>query len=185
LARIWFVEYPETAYLRADALRLAHKVPQAERLALHWGMCLANFHYFQDVAAIIGRLLRLQGEFSASTVQQRLLELYSNQGTIPRATTRLIQTFRDWGVIVEAGKSHYQSHQPLAFQNKESIGFLLECALNSQKSPSLALSDLMRKPEFFPFEIESFARQAIKGHPRLHLDREGASNEVVTLRSGC
>jgi hypothetical protein len=147
-------------------------------------MCLANFRYFQDTAAIMGRLLRLQGEFSASTVQQRMLELYSNQGTIPRTTSRLIQTFRDWGVIVEAGKSRYQSHPPLAYRNKESIGFLLECALNSQKSPSWALSDVMRKPEFFPFEIESYARQAINEHPRLLLSREGASNEVVTLKPG-
>jgi hypothetical protein len=96
----------------------------------------------------------------------------------------MIQTFRDWGIIVEAGKNHYQSQHGLALQ-KETIGFLLECVLNGQKSSSWALSDVIRKPEFFPFEIESSARQAIKEHPRLHLSREGASDEVITFRSDC
>jgi hypothetical protein len=181
LARIWFVEYPQTAQMRFDALISLSQIPQVERLALHWGMCLANFRFFQDATAIIGRLLRLQGEFSAGTLSQRLLEIYSNQGTVPRSAARLIQTFRDWGVIREGKQNFYQAANQFELHSTTSIAFLLECALNNQNNTAWALPDLLRKPELFPFQLDAHARQTIQDHPRLHLSREGSSTEIITI----
>lgn len=183
LTNLWLRPFPETAHLRQDAFQLFHDILPDQRIALHWGMALANFRFFQNVAAITGRLLRLQGEFLGATLQQRLLEQYSNQGTIPRTAARVVQTFRAWNVIVETTGSRYQSAPLVPIYHQELASFLIECGISGQGGQSWSLSDALRMPELFPFDISGIGEQAIRGSPRLRISREGSNHEIVVLVS--
>jgi len=181
LARIWFVEYPQTAHLRAEALRIALEIPQSDRIALHWGMCLANFHFFSDVILIAGRLIRLQGEFTLPVVQQRLAELYSNQGTIPRSVARIIQSLREWNIIIQIADGRYQSNSLFRMTHPGLAGFLVACALQHKTQQAWLLTDVLRLPEFFPFDVASNGAQVIRASQLVNIHREGSNQEIIML----
>ncbi len=181
LARIWFVDYPETAHLRAEALRVSQEITHQERIALHWGMCLANFHFFNDAVAIAGRLIRLQSEFSLPVIQQRLLEQYSNQGTIPRSAARVFQSVRDWQTIIPLADGQYGPAIPIAIAHSGLISLLVACALQHKTQQAWPLTDVLRLPELFPFNLAHDGTQALRSSPLINIHREGSNQEILTL----
>jgi len=181
LARIWFVDYPKTAHLRTEALRIALEIAQADRIALHWGMCLANFHFFSDAVAIAGRLIRLQSEFTLLIVQQRLAELYSNQGTIPRSAARVIQSLKDWQTITQLANGRYLSATPLPLTHPGLLNFLVACSLQHKTQQTWPLNDVLRLPELFPFDLTG-GTQAIYHSPLVDVHREGSNQEILMLK---
>jgi len=182
LARIWFVEYPQTAHLRAEALRIALEISQSDRIALHWGMCLANFHFFSDAISIAGRLIRLQGEFTLPVVQQRLAELYSNQGTIPRSAARIIQSLREWNIVIQQADGRYQPNSLLSIAHPDLPGFLVACALQHKTQQAWPLTDVLRLSEFFPFDVARNGSQAMRTSKLVDVHREGSNQEILMLR---
>lgn len=181
LARIWFVNYPETAHLRAEALQMAPEVTQAERMALHWGMCLANFRFFSDAAIIAGRLIRLQGEFTLPVLQQRLLEQRSNQGTIPRSVARIIQSLKDWQVITQSADASYLSCAPLVITHTGLVDFLFAASLQHKEKQAWAMMDVLRFPELFAFDLACNGVYALRNSNLLSIQREGSNQEIITL----
>ena len=61
LLHVWTTVPDAAVPLRDDALALLRGRTGRDRLPLHWGMCLATYPFFRDVAATTGRLLALQG----------------------------------------------------------------------------------------------------------------------------
>ena len=85
LSNLWLVPYPRTQQLRQKGIELAQQVTLEERLVLHWGMALANFALFRTTTQLMGRLMRLQGDFRSQEIISRVLEQYSNANTAGRA----------------------------------------------------------------------------------------------------
>ena len=61
LMHVWVLVPDTLVPLRDDGLLLLRDRGEDSRLPLHWGMCLAGYPFFRDVAATTGRLLSLQG----------------------------------------------------------------------------------------------------------------------------
>ena len=61
LMHLWVLVPDTLVPLRDDGRALLRDTVERSRLPLHWGMCLATYPFFRDVAATTGRLLSLQG----------------------------------------------------------------------------------------------------------------------------
>jgi hypothetical protein len=181
LTRMWLTEYPTTNHLRQEAMKFTSIMSPQERLVLHWGMSTANFRFFQDTAASVGNLLRLQGEFRSSDVCRRISETYSNQGTIPRSVNRLLQTFRDWEVITSKGSNVYIISKRIPVQETSLVAWLFEVTLNRDRERQYALADLVRLAELFPFDLSNNALIAIHNSSHFNVYRYGTNLEYVSI----
>jgi len=182
LVRWWLREYPETSDLRERALQLALEMPHREWFVLHWGMALVNFPLFHAVARTIGRLLRLQGEFKRRDITQRILEIYSNVGTIPRAVARIVQSMDEWEVIKRIDEA-YKLHTVHAIDNDKALEWFVEVCVRAPGRDAWDLRDLLRSPEMFPFDIPPQAAYIARRSKYLTVQYEGSDREIVTVRA--
>ena len=72
LLRIWVSVPKNLEPLRNEGLEHLRRLPVEEHLSVHWGMTMAVYPFFGQVAETIGRLLRLQGSFAAAQAQRRI-----------------------------------------------------------------------------------------------------------------
>ena len=103
LLHVWTAVPDAVAPLRDDGLALLRGRAGRDRLPLHWGMCLATYPFFRDVAAATGRLLALQGSAGLSQVVRRMTESWGERTTVTRAVQRVVRSFVEWGALVETG----------------------------------------------------------------------------------
>ena len=181
LNNLWMRSFPETEQIRIKALELAPTLPQHRRIVLHWGMALAIFELFQQLTNNMGKLIRLQGGFSRQEVQQRMSEAYSNQGTIPRAVLRSIQSICDWNVIKETEKHTYICETKNTIKEDDLLVWLLQAALNRHKDHPVSSHEVLRLPELFPFEFIDNAQKTIRESSTFTIIREGLNQEYVIL----
>ncbi len=102
LTKVWVNPPGELSALRADGLVLLKQAPRSMRLAVHWGMVMAVYPFWSNVAAQVGRLLRLQDSVTARQVQRRMRERYGQRETVSRRARYVLRSFVDWGVIEES-----------------------------------------------------------------------------------
>ena len=91
LMHVWMAVPDVAVPLRDDALVLLRGRSGRDRLPLHWGMCLATYPFFRDVAATTGRLLNLQGEAALPQIVRRMSESWgggAEHAHACRATSR-------------------------------------------------------------------------------------------------
>jgi hypothetical protein len=191
LTRIW-IRVPEAhRALQDEALALLPRVLPEERLWLHWGMCLLAYPFFRDVAAIIGRLLALQGRFDSAQVLRRMRESWGQRTTLDRAVPRALQTLVAWGVNRElpAVRHVYEATPPRSTTNTALALWFMECVLRSilganlHNDGQLPLAELIQSPTAFPFELAAH-RVALRRSNRFEVSRQGLDLEMVTPRTG-
>jgi len=181
LAGTWLRYYPETKKLRSQALTLAPSLTEPERLVLHWGMLLVHYPFFQTTVGIMGRLLRLQGDFRSQEVRERVLEKVSNVGTAPRAVDRIIQSAKDWQVIAEKSKRYYPA-KPLVVDDIVLAGWILKAHMLSGVRESWHVPDLLRTSELFPFDLERSGLLALRQSSEFVFSTEGLDRHIVFLQ---
>lgn len=189
LLRIWVTVPEATAPLRDEALELVGRGGPPDLRPLHWGMCLATYPFFRDLAAITGRLLALQGTVALSMVSTRITERYGARSSVLRASQRVVRSMVDWGVLDETKQRGVFRAGPnievagAAASRSWVAGWLIEAALLASGRQSMRLGSLVRHPMLFPFRSRATAQDAM---PRVRLDlfREGAGQDVVGLRYG-
>ena len=103
LLHVWVLVPKEIAALRDAGLALLSGRAGRDRLPVHWGMCLATYPFFRDVAATTGRLLALQGRAALAQIVRRMTETRGTRSSVPRATQRVVRSFVDWGALTETG----------------------------------------------------------------------------------
>lgn len=183
LMHIW-VPVPKTlASLRHDGLDLIRGTVGEGKLPVHWGMCLATYPFFQDVAAITGRLLSLQTTVDLSQLIRRVEESWGARSTIPRAVQRVVRSLVDWGALTEtAHRGTFQSCQPIPLSSKNGVGiWLLEAAIVGSGRLARPLVGTIRHPMFFPFHI-TVTPQDVANSTRLELYRQGSDEDLVIIK---
>ena len=101
LMHVWVLVPDTLVPLRDDGLLLLRDRGEESRLPLHWGMCLAGYPFFRDVASTTGRLLSLQGSAALSQIVRRMTESWGTRSTVTRAVQRIVRSFVAWGVVME------------------------------------------------------------------------------------
>lgn len=182
LTNLWLREYPETSHLRSEALKLASEVDQDQFVVLHWGMALANFALFSQTVDVIGRLLRIQGDIERVTVRKRVLEAYSNQGTIPRSVDRIIQSLIDWRILESDDKKSFHIQNSIFIEDGKIFNWLVKCMVNSDPKTGIAVIDISRAQKLFPFEIGADVRKVLRQSGDFEVVRSGRNEEMVVLK---
>lgn len=186
LLRVWITVPSELESLRARGLEWLDRLPQSEHIAVHWGMVMAVYPFWGEVAAQVGRLVRLQGRAAAAQVQRRVRELYGERETVSRAARRVLRSYIDWNVLCEAGtRGVYHVGCAKAIGNVELIAWLVEATLHARSNGAAPLAELMHSPSLFPFRLEVIdAVSVARTSPHLDLYRHGLDQDLVMLRRG-
>jgi hypothetical protein len=184
LLKTWLTVPRELESLRVEGLELLKRVPRCDHLVIHWGMVMAVYPFWSDVATQAGRLLRLQRSAAAAHVQRRVREQYGERETVSRAARRVLRSFLDWGVLQETGaKGIYTSGTILSIEDTRLIAWLTEASLHAHASSSAPLRDLLSSPSLFPFQINLIqAERLVATSLRLDVLRHGLDDELIILR---
>jgi hypothetical protein len=153
LSRIW-ATVPQAPHLRDEALGLLPILLPDERLWLHWGLTLLAFPFFRDVAATVGRLLRIQSQCSVGQVTDRVIAAWGERTTLVRATQRVLRSCVDWGVLREdSARGVYQASEPCRTTTIPLRDWFVEAAVRAHNTDGLPISELVSLPENYPFVL--------------------------------
>jgi len=154
LTRVWSRIPTSDLPLRDEAFVLLHTLDQADRIWLHWGLCLLAYPFFRDVVRTVDRALRYYGSFSKREIVQQMSETWGERVTIPRAVQRVIESLNNWGVIDRGDKvGRYVYAAPLSTSNKDLEMWLLKAVLRANPKDSLPIDQIHAIPEAFPFSF--------------------------------
>jgi hypothetical protein len=184
LLKTWMTVSTDLESLCADGLELLKGSSRSDRIAIHWGMVMAAYPFWSDVAVQVGRLLRLQGSASAVQVQRRVREQYGERETVSRAARRVLRSYLDWGVLKETGVTGiYSAGTTLGIEDSRMIGWLVEASLHARDNCSAPLRDLIGNPSLFPFRIKPIPAESLAASSsRLDILRHGLDAELVIMR---
>jgi hypothetical protein len=182
LLRLWVVSDPRTDGLRLDALRRWPTCAPGERLALHWGLTMAEYPFFADVVSSIGRLLRLQPTVSLAEIVRRTKEKWGDRERVARSARHVLQSIRDWAVLKDSGSAGvYEAAPPQVELRGDLALWLLEAVLHGSGTSFCALRQLEHAPALFPFSVAVRSAE-IERCSRLELVHQADGETSVGLR---
>ncbi len=183
LLHVWMAVPAAAVPLRDDGLALLRGRSGRDRLPLHWGMCLATYPFFREVAATTGRLLSLQGTVALSQIVRRMSESWGERTTLTRAAQRVVRSFVEWGILEETGdRGIFSLAAKIAVPAGDGIGpWLLEAGLVSNGRREYPLRGLVNGASFYPLDL-ALSVGDVSSSPRLELCRQGLDEDVVMLK---
>lgn len=185
LMKIWVRPPRHLHLLLREGLAFLSLLPREDHIAIHWGMTMAVYPFWEVVATHVGRLLRLQGTISANQVQRRVREQYGERETVLRRTRYVLRSFVDWGVLKEASeKGLYAAGLSRDIARVELIAWLVEAFLHAHPSGSMDLRAVLASPSLFPFRLSQVpAPQLVAVSERLEVLRHGLDQDLIMLRT--
>lgn len=181
LAHIWGTVPPGIRPLRDEAMRLWVEVETAERVAMHWGMALATYPFFRDVADVCGRLFQLQPTVTVGQVERRIIELWGDRSTVRRAVQRVLRSLHAWGLLVEGRPRGAYTRAPGVALRRDVSEWLLTACLAARPGGRMLVAALLEHPTLFPFALRATATD-LQRCPRFEIEREGLDTEMIVLR---
>jgi hypothetical protein len=185
LLHIWVLVPDALIPLRDDGLAMLRDRSGRDRLPLHWGMCVATYPFFRDVAAITGRLLSLQGTAALSQVVRRMGESWGERSKLIRAVQRVVRSFVEWGILVETDERGIFSAAPkISVAHGNGVGpWLLEADISNSETQARPFRSLVSATSFFPLKLNLSSRD-VGSSPRLEIYRQGLDEDVVRRKEG-
>ncbi len=184
LIKIWVRVPKELQPLRDAGLEIIAASPKPNHLAVHWGMIMAVYPFWGEIAMHAGRLLRLQGAVSAEQTQRRLRETYGERTTVKDATRRVLRSMHDWAVLQETGtRGIYGAGKMLAVDNPRFVAWLAEAYLHARGKNAVPVNEMIDSPSLFPFQITPVHAEGIVAQSsRLDFIRHGLDANLIMLR---
>jgi hypothetical protein len=182
ITRIWQLVTPEHSSIRDDALALLTSIPPRERVWLHWGMASLTDPLFLETAAAIGRLLKLQGDFTLAQLERRLIEDWGDRSTLKRAAQRIVRSMVQWGALTESGRGQFRPASKLTTRSKELQLWFLETAHRAEQNGEVESHQLMNLPMAFPFQI-TIGLGDLRRSKHFMIHRQGLDMDMVAVRS--
>jgi len=181
LTKTWIRIPNNLKTLQRQGLEFYDEITPRERLSLHWGMLLANYPFFHDVIGHIGSLLQIQDKMTNNQIRKRMVENWGQRTTLIRAIDRVIQSMRDWNVLLQTNSS-FSARSSLSIKNHNLCLWLLETALRAEKTDSLLFDKLVSLPTIFPFKLE-VPFYEIKRASNFEHHIHGLNFEVISLKT--
>ena len=185
LLHIWVLVPGALAPLRHDGFALLRRRSGRECLPLHWGMCMATYPFFRDIAATIGRLLSLQGKVALSQIVRRMTESWGERSTLVRAVQRVVRSLVEWGVLLETDERGIFSSAPkITLAHGDGLGpWMLEAGLSNSEEQARPFRSMVNAAALFPFDLK-LSPSDVGSNPRLEIYRQGLDQDLVILKSG-
>lgn len=182
LLKTWIRVRPSLRAFRDRAIGLLATYKSSDRLALHWGMTIAAYPFFGTVAEVVGRLLRLQKQFTASQVHRRIRELFGERETVSRSTRYVLRAFVDWGILKEGSKiGVYTQGRRVSVSDSNVAVCLLAAILYLSTNGAPSLRSLLGSPALFPFALQQVRLDSLDTAAHLEIICRGPGNDLVLL----
>ena len=185
LTKVWVNVPSDREDLRSRGIELLQRAPAADRMFVHWCMCMAAYPFFGSVAHTAGRLLRLQRTAGAAQIQRRIREQLGERETVARATRRILRTFIDWGVLLETeDKGLYRASTKRIVSPGQLAVWGVQASLAAKSGRLLPAAALLRGPDMFPFDVPLPSTREIETCEALELTYHGLNHEVLIALTG-
>jgi hypothetical protein len=148
-----------------------------------WGLSIASYSFVATTAETIGRLLKLQHQFTAADISRRLKERLGERGFVNRVARYNLSSFLDWGVVnCEPGKKFYTRGRVVKMNDAAVLPWLIEAVLLASGQKGMPFSQALSSLMLFPFEFDPVAAVALANkNPRLQLIRQSLNEEYLAL----
>ena len=179
LTKVWMAVPPQLEALRDDGLDFLRHSDANDRTLVHWCMCMAVYPFFGTVAAVTGRVLRLQGKVGAAQVQRRLREQLGERDTVARAARRILRLFVDWGVLLETGRPGLYRNAPKRAVNDPNLAvWVARAVLAAQRQQPQSVDPILRGPHLFPFEVALPSLRDLEACDAIKVTRQGGDQDI-------
>ena len=185
LMKTWVRPPRDLHSLQREGLKLLLHLPREDHIAIHWGMIMAVYPFWGNVAAHVGRLLRLQETAAAGQVQRRVREQYGERETVSRRVRYVLRSFVDWEVLKETPeKGVYTAGRALAVDQAEVVAWLAEAFLHAHPNGAAALRTVLGATSLFPFRLGPISASHLgEVSGRLDVLRHGLDQDLIMLRT--
>lgn len=181
LMRIWALVPEQDRHLRQDAFELLKVIPAQDRIWLHWGMCLVAYPLFRDSATAIGRLLKLQDEFTLAQLQRKLLDRWGERSTVTRAFQRIVRSMVEWGTLADTeAPGHFQAANVITTSSKPLQLWFLRACHQAVEKEAIEAEQLLNQPLAFPFKL-SIKMSDLRRSKDFAIHRQGIDMDMVAV----
>jgi len=183
LMRIWVLVPEEHHAIRQQAFDLLKSIPASDRIWLHWGMCLLAYPLFRDITTGVGRLLKLQDDFTLAQLQRRLIDTWGERSTVVRATQRVVRSMVEWNTLADTeARGHFNAATPLTTKSKPLQLWLLRASHVAEDKEMIEAAQLLNLPPCFPFKF-AVAKPDLRRSKDFTVHRQGLDMDMVTVVS--
>lgn len=184
MMRIWAHIPEEHRDIREQAFELLTSINSKDRIWLHWGMCLMAYPLFNDSATAIGRLLKLQDDFTLGQLHRRLIQSWGERATVNRAYQRVIRSMVEWQTLEDTGeKGHFSATRQRSTRSKRLQVWLLKASHVAQGKELVEANELLSLPCLFPFKL-TVGKADLRGSKDFDLHRQGVDMDMVEMPNG-
>lgn len=170
LTRIWSPTDIVLAGERDDALALMRIVARDEWIVFHWFLTCATYPFFEDVAILVGRLMKLQGQVAAKEIMERLSKTYGERETVHRCLQYVLRSMVEWRVLQDQDRGTYTPGRRTTIDDGRILSWSIKCRMQGRNAAGLYESSLKQDPASFPFE---FGTRAWDDVSELHASPQG------------
>jgi hypothetical protein len=180
LTRIWLMVPEKVEPLRARAIKCLSSANGDNRVAIHWAMVIATHPFFFDVATHVGKLLALHGQANRTQIKRRMTESWGDRSTLERTIQHVLKSMVQWGYWrrVRRRESLVATRDPIHVS--EEISELLVHGILLRQESGMPLSQLLRHPANFPFELR-LSTATLRKHPIIRVQRHGDQSDFVAF----
>lgn len=184
LLNIWHGHAQESkavSRLRDRARRMLTEIDVGERRALHWGMALLVYPFFQAFARQVGVALELEREVDVRRINRSIKRLYGDRRKVEVACKAVISSMREWGALSMIRHGVYVPMEPLPIGHPDLRLWLAEAVIHASQAEMVPLEMINQAPEWFPFSI-NLSLLDLKKSKRLEAERQGLDLIMVGCR---
>ena len=149
---LWVNVPQEAVALRDAASRLLLSNPAGRHLALHWGLGVATYPFFHDLAESAGHLLASQDRVSLAELQRLLAERWGRGPTVTRAAQRIVHSWIDWGALRETDARGVHAGPRRVALSEELAAWMAE-AVRVGRDASAPARYALASAALFPFDL--------------------------------
>lgn len=178
LMKIWYLVDEKMLPVRNKMLEVLASLTKDERILVHWGMTLAAYPFFKDVARELGKIFHLQDEVSSIVIGKRMKEAYGDRRRVEVATSAVLMSMKSWGIILLDNNRSYRLNTKIHIGNVELQAFIVQILLQVLENTSLQLDIVQNHTLFFPFTYELNLLE-LRQKSELVFHRQGINTLVV------
>lgn len=148
-----------------------------------WGLAITSYSFVASTAETIGRLLKVQSQFTAADMSRRLTERLGERGFVNRVARYNLSSFLDWGVLrCESKKNLYCRGRVEKIQDMEVLAWLMEAVLLASGQNEMACLHTLSSLLLFPFEFDPISATFLANqNPRLQVNRQSLNEEYFSI----
>jgi hypothetical protein len=183
LNRLWLEPRPDLAAFAGRGIEIFRDTSDASATTLSWGMAIAAYPFFGQVAELVGRLSSLQGDCTSAEIHRRMSEVYGEREGTYRMTNMVLQSQANWGVIkrMDHGKRLVRC-EVLKVTDERLAEWLVEAVLRFINKP-LSATSIRSMPVIFPIALPPALAFIASRSSFLELRSEGPGSQLIALRS--